>query len=290
MDRDKLERLIRVVSQKHRFRPEIIEKDYYLTVILCNIESHLSDKLVLKGGTLLNKVYLDHHRLSEDIDFVYLEKDELVSRSRRSRAIRPLRQEMPEFLALLELGSSKPECEGFNNSTQYVFNVSYPSFVTGKDGNIKIEISLRHAPVDEPIYNTIEHFYTDPFTGEKELPTSRVLSLSLNEAVAEKMRAAATRLTIAPRDFYDLGCLLRKGFDFKEKEFLELFRKKLAEDNFDTDLRVYRHNIGRTEEEIASMESRIQDELLPVLSISEGKTFSLKNTLDEFNRILKDVE
>lgn len=57
MDRGWLEKIIPVLAQKHNFRMEIVEKDYYLTGVLNNVESRLSDKLVLKGGTLLNRDY-----------------------------------------------------------------------------------------------------------------------------------------------------------------------------------------------------------------------------------------
>jgi len=58
MNRDKLEKIIPFIAQKYNFRLEIIEKDYYLTLILNSVESHLSQSLVFKGGTLLNKIHL----------------------------------------------------------------------------------------------------------------------------------------------------------------------------------------------------------------------------------------
>lgn len=109
MDRDRLRRIIPVLAQKHRFRQEIVEKDYYLTLILNNVESNLSDKIVFKGGTLLNKIHLNYHRLSEDIDFTYFSSEGLSSRSKRSRAITPIREKMPGLLKLLELKSAQPE-------------------------------------------------------------------------------------------------------------------------------------------------------------------------------------
>jgi predicted nucleotidyltransferase component of viral defense system len=66
MDRGRLEKIVPVLAQEHNFRLEIVEKDYYLTLVLNNVESHLSDKLFLKGGTLLNKIHLNYNRLSED--------------------------------------------------------------------------------------------------------------------------------------------------------------------------------------------------------------------------------
>ena len=55
MNREKLKEIIPFLSSKYKFRPAIIEKDFYITIILNDINSILSDKIVFKGGTLLNK-------------------------------------------------------------------------------------------------------------------------------------------------------------------------------------------------------------------------------------------
>jgi len=123
IDKDKLKEIIPVIARKQNFRLGIIEKDYYLTVILSNIHSLLSPKLVFKGGTLLNKAYFNYRRLSEDLDFTYCSKEELNSRAKRSKAISPIREKMGDFLRSLDLNSKKPEGMGFNNSTQYIFHV-----------------------------------------------------------------------------------------------------------------------------------------------------------------------
>ena len=280
MDRDKLQKIIPVIAEKYNFRFETIEKDYYLTLILNNVESHLSDKIVFKGGTLLNKIHLNYHRLSEDIDFAYFSVEGLESRSKRSRAITPIRENMPGLLKLLELKSEKPEGEGFNNSTQYVFNISYPSFITGKDENIKLEVSLRQTPIDKPVHNVITHFYKDPFTGEDLIPKNRILSLTLNEAVAEKLRAAITRKEVAIRDYYDLWFIAEAKFDFKDKHFLSIFKKKLESEKYKGN---YSHNFGLDLKAIESLHKQVETELIPVIRV--GESFDLNKVLERFNVI-----
>jgi predicted nucleotidyltransferase component of viral defense system len=284
MDRDKLEKIIPVIAQKYNFRFEIIEKDYYLTLILNNVESHLSDKIVFKGGTLLNKIHLNYHRLSEDIDFTYLSPHGLEARSKRSKAITPVRERMPELLKLLELKSDKPEGEGFNNSTQYVFNLSYPSFITGKDEGIKLEISLRQTPLDKPVHNAITHFYQDPFTGEDLIPKNRILSLSLNEAVAEKLKAAVTRRDVAIRDYYDLWHIAEAKFDFRNKQFISLFKKKLEAEKYKGD---YSHNFGLDEKTVQHLSRQIETDLMPVIRVDER--FDIDKVFNRFNGILKNL-
>lgn len=284
-DREKLKNLILVLSKKYNFRPAIVEKDYYLTIILTGIEPHLSGKLVFKGGTLLNKIYLNYQRLSEDLDFIFLSKKELTSRSQRSREIAPVRESMPGFLKYLGLKSEKPEGQGFNNSTQYNFAVLYPSFITGKDEKVEIEISLRHIPVDEPVHNGVRHFFKDPFTDEYLIPQNKILSLSLNEAVAEKLKAAITRKDLAIRDYYDLRSIADNNFDFHSRQFVSIFKKKLEEEKYRND---FRHNFGLDKKSIESLYKQIKTELMPVIHV--GESFNLDAVFDRFNQILRDVK
>lgn len=284
MDRATLEKVLPVIAQKHQFRLEVLEKDYYLTLILNSVESHLSDKLVFKGGTLLNKIHLNYHRLSEDIDFSYLNPDGLGARSKRSRAITPIREKMPVLLKLLGLKSENPEGEGFNNSTQYVFNISYPSFISGKDENIKLEVSLRQAPIDKPVHNVITHFYKDPFTDKDLIPRNRILSLSLKEAVAEKLKAAITRRDAAIRDYYDLWFIAEAKFDFKDKHFISIFRKKLENENYEGD---YSNNFGLRGETVELLRKQIETELMPVIRV--GESFDLDKVFRRFNGILREI-
>lgn len=285
MDRSLLEKIIPVLAQKHNFRLEIVEKDYYLTVILNNIETRLSDRLVFKGGTLLNKIHLNYHRLSEDLDFVYFSKAELDTRPKRSRAIMPIRENMPKFLKVLGLESDKPGGEGFNNSTQYIFNISYPSFISGKSEGIKIEVALRQLPIDKPVHNVIKHFYKNPFTEEDLIPSNKILSLSLNEAVAEKLKAAITRRDLAIRDYYDLWHIANAGFDFHNKKFIPLFRKKLEGEGYKGD---YRYNLGLDENGIKLLHRQIKTDLMPVIRL--GESFDLNKVFARFNNILKDIK
>ncbi|HEX9917229.1 MAG TPA: nucleotidyl transferase AbiEii/AbiGii toxin family protein [candidate division Zixibacteria bacterium] len=284
MDRDKLARIIPVIAQEYNFRLEIIEKDFYLTLILNSVESHLSDKIVFKGGTLLNKIHLNYHRLSEDIDFTYLSPDGLDTRSKRSHALAPIREKMPELLKLLDLKSEKPEGQGFNNSTQYVFNISYPSLISGKDENIQLEISLRQTPIDKPVHNVIAHFYKDPFTGEDLIPKNKILSLSLNEAVAEKLKASITRKDAAIRDYYDLWYISETKFDFEDKKFLYIFKKKLESEKYRAN---YSYNFGLDQKKVELLHKQIETELIPVIHV--GESFDLDKVFRRFNRILQKI-
>ena len=281
-DKEKLKDLISAIARKMRFRPVIVEKDYYLTVILNNIETLLSDKIVFKGGTLLNKAHLNYHRLSEDLDFTFYAP--LTTRSQRSKAITPIREKMPDFLKALQLTSDKPEGEGFDSSQQYIFKVKYPSVLTAKEDIIKIEISLRQPPMDKPVNTKIKHFYQDPFTGDDLFPIGKVLSLSWNEAVAEKLKAAISRKDIAIRDYYDLWHIAEFGFDFHNNKFIKLFKRKVTDEGYKGD---YKQDFGLNPDKLSTLRRQVDTDLMPV--IRAGESFDLEKVLDRFNVILKQV-
>ncbi|HQO57625.1 MAG TPA: nucleotidyl transferase AbiEii/AbiGii toxin family protein [Candidatus Omnitrophota bacterium] len=282
IDREKLKDIIPAIAGKMKFRPAIVEKDYYLTVILNNIESLLTDKVVFKGGTLLNKAHLNYHRLSEDLDFTY--NAEFANRATRSKAITPIREKMLAFLKTLGMTSDKPEGEGFNDSTQYVFKVKYPSILMAKDDIIKIEVSLRQPPIESPVHTLIKHFYQDPFSGEDLFPTGKVWSLSWKEAVAEKLKAAISRKDVAIRDYYDLWYISEFGFDFYDKSFIKLFKRKITDEGYAGD---YKENFGLSSDNIAILRKQIDGLLRPV--IRSGEEFDFDKTLERFNVILQKV-
>lgn len=66
---------------------EIISKDLLLTLILAEFqkEKGIFNELIFKGGTLLSRNYLEYHRFSEDLDFVYKESETLNKLSRKAR-------------------------------------------------------------------------------------------------------------------------------------------------------------------------------------------------------------
>jgi hypothetical protein len=87
-----------------------------------------------------------------------------------------------------------------------------------------------------------------------------------------------------------LGYILGSGFDFLDLELRKLFKAKLAEDGFQTGLEKYRKNLGRTADEIKDMETRIETELLEVLTLDARKRFSLSKTLRDLNKALRDLK
>lgn len=110
------------------------------------------------------------------------------------------------------------------------------------------------------------------------------MSLTYNEAVAEKLKAAITRKEVAIRDYYDLWFIAEANFDFKDKHFLSIFGKKLEEEKYRAN---YSNNFGLDQKSIKLLHRQIETELIPVIRI--GESFDLDKVFDRFNVILQKV-
>ena len=75
-DRDLFVSLLQAASEYLKIPLLLIEKDYYISLILRKLsESAYREQIVFKGGTSLSKGYHLIHRFSEDIDFAVINID-----------------------------------------------------------------------------------------------------------------------------------------------------------------------------------------------------------------------
>ncbi|MFH1129060.1 MAG: nucleotidyl transferase AbiEii/AbiGii toxin family protein [Candidatus Omnitrophota bacterium] len=288
-DRDQFIDVLNMTVQRTGFRAPLLEKDYYLTLILSRV-NELSENLIFKGGTCLNKIYYSYYRLSEDLDFSMRLPEYTATRGNRRKSIQPVKDKIEEFAKNLGFRIDGAQIAGRNESKQYVYYFLYKSALQPAEQLIKFEIGLRFNPICTVENKPVQHNFLHPFTKEPLFDGGKVNCLSLKEIVSEKMRAAALRETIAPRDFYDLDFILRHDFKLADKEVVNLFKKKLEEDGADTGLGKYRVNLGRTDAEVKDMRSRIEAELFEVLTPDERKNFNLDTALNRINKAMEEVE
>lgn len=282
-DKEEFLRILERTSAQTGFPLRLLEKDYYITIVLSKI-NELGKNLVFKGGTCLSKIYYSYYRLSEDLDFT-LKLPANSTRAARSNAMRPIKESLRHFLKEFDMSVESLDKAGHRESTQYIFYFDYVSIVLNKKESIRLEVGLRFNPILPAVLKKVNHRFLHPFTREPLFDGGSVNCLALKELAAEKLRASATREVIAGRDFYDLGYLLKEKFDFRDKELLSLFRRKLEECDFPSDLKGYSVNLGRSDKEIEGMKARVKDELFPVLTVGEQKTFDMQKTLDKLNEI-----
>jgi len=288
-DKEEFIKILERASRIRTFLLPLIEKDYYLTLILSNI-NNLSEDLVFIGGTCLNKIYYSYYRLSEDLDFSMLLPQYEPTRSQRRKCIKPIKENIERFAQQFDMRVNNVENSGRNESKQYVFSLRYQSVIQPIETEIKLEIGLRFNPLEEIQKRPVKYIFVHPFTEEPLLDVGQVNCLSLNELMSEKLRAAASRKIIAPRDFYDIDFALRNNFSLSNKLVMQLFQKKLQENNASPDLNKYKRNLGRTDSEIMDMKSRIETELFDVLTPKEREIFDLDKALSRINQAMNSID
>ena len=210
------------------FTPRLIEKDYFCTVLLAYFSEHGGDQLVFKGGTCLAKVHAGFYRLSEDLDFTFpLAVD--ASRTQRRQAVAAIKGAVARLADRLNVFAVTQPLTGANNSTQYNGAVEYESPTTGQPERIKVEVSVR-----EPLLMLAAKMQTrtvlrDPIGGEAMVPDIATNCMALDEAMAEKFRAALSRREVAIRDFYDLDyAVSHLHLDPVDPRLIEMVRQKLT--------------------------------------------------------------
>lgn len=71
-DKHVFEEMVRIIAEQKQMDIAVVEKDYYVTMIL-KLLSRKSDNCVFKGGTSLSKCFHAIDRFSEDIDITFTE-------------------------------------------------------------------------------------------------------------------------------------------------------------------------------------------------------------------------
>ncbi len=198
---DKLKHL----AGSHGLNVFYLEKDYFLTLFLFLIKD--IRRLFFKGGTALNKIFLNHKRLSEDLDFT------------AGAPIAEIRREIEKVLGENKNIFTKIETD--KTTTDFVrYKVFYKSYFH-KEAYIIVDINKKASIVLKPEGHEVPNFYGLKF---------QIQTLALNEIIAEKFRAAITRNK--PRDYFDLYFILQK-----RKIDIALAKRKLKEagEKFDTE-------------------------------------------------------
>jgi predicted nucleotidyltransferase component of viral defense system len=210
------------------FSARLVEKDYFATVMLSFLADHAGDKLVFKGGTCLSKVHASFYRLSEDLDFmISLPVD--AGRTQRRHAAAAVKNAIALVGAHLPALAVVEPLIGANDSTQYNGAVCYVSPTSGQPENLLIEVSVREPLLRPAFHGFARTILQDPISGNPMIGDLALPCIGLEEAMAEKFRAALSRRDAAIRDFYDLShAAWHLGLDFSGRQFLDLVRRKLA--------------------------------------------------------------
>ncbi len=195
-----------ILAAKLGFDLETTIKDYYLTVLLFHLSKVKG--LHFKGGTALNKIFLGHPRLSEDIDFTVI-----GSVKKKEKEIRDIISKIHEFN---EVRHDK-RVEHFVRLIVHYSNEDIK-------GNIIIDLNSKAKLLLKPEIKELKHFYPE------FIPKFNVKTLSIKELIAEKICAMTNRH--APRDYFDVYNIIK----YKLPISMSLIEKKFELDGKKCDI------------------------------------------------------
>lgn len=250
------------------FSSRLVEKDYYCSLLLDDLLSTGALECAFKGGTSLSKVHSDFYRLSEDLDFGFSVPVE-ASRSQRSGTVAAMKGQLAKLPKRLPGITVVEPLRGYNNSTQYIGQLSYRSQVTGQGETIKVEFSVRE-PIQEPVERLpARTLLIDPFRHSTAIGPLLVPVLSCRETYAEKVRAALTRREPAIRDFYDIDHGIRAGrLSMDDIGLLKLVEAKLAVAGNDP--------VDISDGKLNLLRKQVQGQLRPVLREADYIAFDIE--------------
>src|SRR3989344_8188921 len=189
----------RQVLALHKFDQFKLAKDYFLTILLYLIKG--VEGIYFKGWTALNKIVLNHARLSEDLDFTV------------TREISDVKKEIINLVnksGLFEEITQDKDVEGFLRIV-----VHYSGFANEKDA-VFIDLNKRGELILPSEVHELKHFYS-PF-----IPKFSVKILAKEELIAEKVAASIGRNK--PRDHFDVYKIIKAGIPIN----LDIVKKKYA--------------------------------------------------------------
>jgi len=256
----------------------LIEKDYFCTVLLQYLYQQPDSPLIFRGGTCIGKVYADFYRLSEDLDFMISTPPEAGISVRRKR-MAPVREWVRRISEEMNILTLPESFTGHNSSRQYVAYITYPSvFLPEEAARIKIELGLREKPLMPLAQMKARTLLMNPFTRKSLVPDIELTTLSMKEAIAEKLRAALTRLEPAIRDFFDIDYLVSlHKVDLSDRHLFELLTEKLkVPGNQPIDLSPARKE---------KLKAQINTELKPVLRPVDFERFDLNRAFGLIEQI-----
>jgi len=224
-----IRKFVAQIKEKHKEISEpTIEKDFYLTLLLNEISKNIEEnkeslfsKLVFKGGTLLTRAHLNYHRISEDLDFTYLENDKLnkISAKQRKKVISNITNELVREIDRISKKfnldfstnkSDKKYCNVMDRKNVYVFKIYYKP-VYGSEEFIKFEVNFNDELIYPVLYEDIKHLFDDELVKDLEFVEGLKIQIrknipcyDLKEIAGEKIRAILTRPIIKERDLLDL--------------------------------------------------------------------------------------
>ncbi len=205
---------IRAASRHFNVSPAIIEKDYYVTLVLCELAKKVPN-LLFKGGTSLSKCYKIIDRFSEDIDITLDSKHQ--SQSKR-RSLKYTIVEICNNLGLNLLNESEIRSRKDYNCYKIDYSARYS--LLGLNSQLLIEtVFIVKAFPDElkkassMIYDYLKAVGNDEAIAQYELEPFEIRVQTLDRTLVDKVFAVCDYMLDDKKErhsrhIYDLSRLL----------------------------------------------------------------------------------
>lgn len=223
LDQDAFRVLIDAVSAKTGYRKDVIEKDYYVTMILRELANFQNEGLpaYFKGGTALYKALHSVRRFSEDIDLSVDVRD-----CSRTQGDKRLGKATKKYISI-----PRNAQEGRSNRSEVISFYNYEPVVEydtndvlQRFGKVKVEAtsftisepyeSMRVAPI---IYENAEPNQQAILTEQFDVAPFEILTMTMERIFVDKLFAAEAytrnadkehRAFEASKHIYDLAVIL----------------------------------------------------------------------------------
>ena len=223
--------IISIVSERKNVTTDIVEKDYYVTMILYLL-SQKEIEVIFKGGTSLSKAYGVIDRFSEDIDITFKEH---LGESRRKKLkyniLKPIAEDLEiEIKNWKDIESDK----NYNHYDFYYNSVSDNSNFSGLSPFVKLETALmsysfptERRQISNYIYDTLKNEEPELIKKYNLIPFEMSVQC-LNRTLADKIFAVCDyylqgKAKRNSRHLYDIFTL--SNYVEIDEEFVELMMK-----------------------------------------------------------------
>jgi len=223
------------LAQEQKVRTTTVDKDWVLGHFIDAIYTipECRNNLIFKGGTCLKKCRFPDYRFSEDLDFTATNENFVFDMKILKKIVELVTERTEMLLHIQSLENLQ-----FNNQiTGYCTKIKYwgadhsknqqPPEPNRWQTSIKIEIILYEKMIFAPESATILHPYSDNLTENAQ----NIPIYSINEVLAEKIRALIQRSYTAPRDYFDIWYLIKNIKYIDWEDVIQGFYKKTAYKN-----------------------------------------------------------
>ncbi len=226
-----LKKEIERISAQKGVAKSTIDKDWVLGHFIDAVFSisECRNDLVFKGGTYLKKCQYPDYRFSEDLDFTSVNPEFIFSKKLLNKIVKFVtnRTEIPLSIKELKELKYNDKRTGFAAVIKF-WGADHPKnqpppSPTRWTTSIKIEIILYEKIYFEIEKRRVVHDYSDSLSKEAD----SIPCYSINEVLAEKLRALIQRSYTAPRDLYDIWYLANNTEELNWNEIVKAFYCKM---------------------------------------------------------------